>query len=481
MDLRSLAKNASVAFVAQGVAMCVSVVTTLLVPKVLGVEQFGYWQLFVFYSTYVGFCHLGLNDGVYLVNGGRTRREIDGGSISSQFVVGIAFQFMLTVGVFALLASGSLGPERTFVLECVALYMVVKNAASYLGYMFQAMNETVLYSGSCILERLSFFVPMVVLLVLRVDSFSLYVVAYLVAGIMQLSFCLWFARDILAVGLRPPCEAIHESFNSVRIGIRLMLANIASQLILGVARFLIDAVWGIETFGQLSLSLSMVNFFLAFVTQASMVLFPALRQSGEEEQIRFYRMARDGMALLFPAVYLLYWPIRWIIGLWLPQYADSLAFFAYLLPICVFDSKMNISCTTLFKVRREESTLFVVNVATTAVSALGTLFGAYIIKSIYAVIAAVTVAIVGRSSVSDFILTRRLCVPTGSRLLVGELAVTVVFVAASSLLPATEAIAAFSLTYAAYLAANHEMVRKLALQVIAAPGLKKRSEDSDKQ
>lgn len=42
MDFKAIAKNASVAFLAQGVSMCVSILTTLLVPKVLGVEEYGY-------------------------------------------------------------------------------------------------------------------------------------------------------------------------------------------------------------------------------------------------------------------------------------------------------------------------------------------------------------------------------------------------------------------------------------------------------
>lgn len=454
MDIRSLARNAFVAFAAQGVAMCVSVITTLLVPKVLGVEQYGYWQLFIFYSSYVGFCHLGLNDGVYLINGGLTRDEINKRSVSSQFAVGLVFQLVISLVVLLVLWEVDLGSERSFVLSCTMAYMVVKNAASYFGYVFQAMNETVLYSRSCILERLSFLVPMGILLISRVDSFPLYVVSYLAAGVIQLIYCLWFGRDILAVGVDSPGAAIGDALASVRVGARLMLANIASQLVLGAARFVIDAAWGIEAFGQLSLSLSMVNFFLAFVTQASMVLFPALRQSGVEEQTRFYRAARDGMTLLFPVVYLLYWPMRWLIGLWLPQYAGSLAFFAYLLPICVFDSKMNISCTTLFKVRREESTLFKVNFATTLASTLGTLVGAYVVGSVYAVIAAVTVSIIGRSVASELLLTRRLEVASNPRLMVGELAVTVVFVFAASALTTGSAVTLFCVALGVYITVN---------------------------
>lgn len=66
MNFKSLASNMVTAFAAQGVSFLASVAMSLIVPKVLGVETYGYWQLFVFYASYSGFFMLGLNDGVYL-------------------------------------------------------------------------------------------------------------------------------------------------------------------------------------------------------------------------------------------------------------------------------------------------------------------------------------------------------------------------------------------------------------------------------
>ena len=54
MNIRSLAGNAAVAFAAQGVSLLASVAMSLIVPKVLGVTTYGYWQLFVFYTSYSG-------------------------------------------------------------------------------------------------------------------------------------------------------------------------------------------------------------------------------------------------------------------------------------------------------------------------------------------------------------------------------------------------------------------------------------------
>ena len=58
MNYRSLVGNALTAFAAQGISMLVSAAMTLLAPKVMGVESYGYWQLFVFYVGYSGFFHV---------------------------------------------------------------------------------------------------------------------------------------------------------------------------------------------------------------------------------------------------------------------------------------------------------------------------------------------------------------------------------------------------------------------------------------
>ncbi len=457
MNVKSLIQNAAVAFFAQAVTMLIGCLTSLLVPKLLGVEEFGYWQLFMFYAGYVGFFHFGLNDGVYLVHGGEGRSQIDKRSINSQFAFGILFQLIIGAVIIFVIAGVDIGPQRNFVIVCTAYYMVVKNASGYLGYVFQSMNETKLFSFSSILERIAFLVPLVALLLIRVQSFAGFVIAYCVSGTLQLIFNLWFARDFLSAGFLSPGDTIRESLASIRVGIKLMIANIASLLILGVARFIIDALWGIKTFGELSLSLSMVNFVFSFVSQAAMVLFPALRQGSKDEVGKFFYAVRNFMDLVFPAVYLFYFPGVWLLGMWLPQYANSFIFFAYLLPICVFDGKMSIACTTCFKVEREEALLLKINIATTCFSAIGAVIGGYALSSIWFIIGTVVVAIILRSIVSELLLANRLDVDRCFGIAAGELIITLAFVLVASLV--SNGVLAFGLyatIYAAYLLLNRK-------------------------
>ena len=65
-----LFKNLNYTIVANLLILVVSIALNLIVPKFLGVTEYSYWQLYVFYASYVGFFQLGWIDGIYLKIGG---------------------------------------------------------------------------------------------------------------------------------------------------------------------------------------------------------------------------------------------------------------------------------------------------------------------------------------------------------------------------------------------------------------------------
>ena len=453
MNFKSLASNMAAAFAAQGVYFLASVAMSLLVPKVLGVETYGYWQLFVFYASYSGFFMLGLNDGIYLIEGGNTRGEIDKRAVNSQFRFGMALQLVVAAAIAVVAVFRAPEQQRSFVLFAFALYTVLYNLSGFLGYIFQAMNETRLFSYSTMIERLVFLVAIVAMFLMRVPDFEPYVLAFLLSKACSLGYCMLHSRDFLAAGSLGALESARLSLSSVKVGFALMVSNVASMLILGVARALVDGAWGIEAFGRVSFWLSMVNFFITFVSQASMVLFPALRQGTDGERRAFYRCIRDAMEIAFPAVYLLYFPIAWSLSLWLPQYADSVRFLAILLPVCVFDTKMDLCCTTYFKVLREERTLLKVNLCALAGSAALSVVGVYVVGSLDAVLLGTVACIVARSLWSEFHLNKRLGVLSGS-ISLQEVILTIAFVVLALAAPAWAALAGYVALYVAYLLVN---------------------------
>lgn len=463
-DWKKLASNFSVALLAQAISLFTSFITALIVPKILGVEEYGYWQLFVFYSGYIGFFYFGLNDGVYLIHGGEDRSRIDKKGIASQFqLMTIVHLLFALVIIIVTLMSGE-GPDREFVICATAVYLFINCGYGYLGYVFQAMNETKLYSFATVINGIAFLIPILILLLLKSDSFRLYITLSVLARLLATIYCIWKGRDLAFVRPYNLHQTIKLTLQSMKVGICLMLANIASMLILGVARFVIDVVWGIEQFGQLSFSLSMANFFIVFFTQLAMVLFPALRQAEESDVRSIFVGGRDALGLLLPFVYLLYPLLIILILAWLPQYAEGLSFLALMLPICVFDGKMRIVGTTYLNVLRKERLLLVINIITVIVSSIGVLYGAYALDSMHAVIIAPVIAIAIRCVIAEVIVAKEL--GTRQSLMgLGELAVSAVFVVSAMTLPLIPATVVTIFAYAVFLVVFRKRVRSLLAHV----------------
>ena len=464
MNYRAIAKNYLVALLAQGVSSVASIATGFLVPKVLGVTEFGYYQLFVFYASYVGLCHLGLTDGVYLIMGGKRRDELDSRSVKSQMMIGLIYESLFSLALIIIIWLGRLDRDRSLVLLLISFYLIIKNIGAYLGYVLQAINETRLFSISTIVEKGIFVLLVLFLLAMSVDDFVPYALAFSLGSVAQTVYCVFHTRDILSSKLMPVGETLPQVIESIGVGSKLLVANLASSLILGVARMAIDNAWGIETFGRVSFALSMVSFFLTFITQASMVLFPALRAGGEGDVKRFYEFANRAMGILFPIAYLLYCPMCWFVSAWLPAYAGSIRYLVFLLPVCVFDSKMNISCMTLYKVRREETKLLEINVVTMIVCAALVGISVYMVGSVEFALASATLSIMGRSIYAERDLSKSLGVKSGN-ISIWELMLTLAFVILALCGPDDVLMLVYGLLYTAFLALNKSSFKSVALLI----------------
>jgi O-antigen/teichoic acid export membrane protein len=258
--------------------------------------------------------------------------------------------------------------------------------------------------------------------------------------------------------------AVKEALDDIRVGSKLMFANVAGMLILGVVRFAIDGHWGIVVFGKVSFALSLAMFIMQFVMQVSMVLFPALRRSSSQEQRRLYRAMSEILDLVMPFVFVLYFPIVMILDRWLPQYHQSFFYFAILLPICIFDGKMDITCTTFFKVLRRERLLLSINVSILLLSILLTWIQVSLFDSLIGVLLSAVAVLILRSIASEIILNREMDLSFPITIVV-PIALSVLFVLSVVLLPTIWALVANCFAYVVVLAAFRKQLQGIGKQI----------------
>ena len=118
-DLRRFGSDVLVYAIGQGLVLLFGFIQTLIIPKYLSLEGYGYWQLFTLYASYVGILHLGFIDGVLVRWAGKYLVQV-GGEIKS------AFRFLLTEQIIVILPLSLL------------LYLLLEPPLQWIGLMILA-------------------------------------------------------------------------------------------------------------------------------------------------------------------------------------------------------------------------------------------------------------------------------------------------------------------------------------------------------
>lgn len=456
----SFFQNLMTAFLAQGISLLCSIFMSFIIPKYIGIEEYSYWQLFIFYVGYVGFFHFGFTDGIYLRLGGKKYEELDYENIGTQFKLFAIMVFFFSLLLIVVASVSFPSPQRKFVWIMTGVYLLIQNLTACLGYLFQAVNKTKIFSLSTILDRVLVLIFIALLLLGKQDRFEPFVVAYTLGKMGALIYCVCLARKIVFARFGNVRGVLPEMWLNFSTGIKLTIANIMGMLILGTGRIIIDNIWGIESFGKVSLSLSLANFFLIFIQQVSMVLFPALRRTGVERQKEIYHKLLSCLDLLLPAAFIAYFPMKAIVGWWLPQYGESVRYLALLLPLCLFDGKMQMLCNTYLKVLRKEKKLLQFNLCAFCMSlCLGACSG-YAFHSMDCVVLSMVLSVMFRSIISELYLARQMGIDI-VRTMAMEVALALAFVSAAWFFNGWLSFGITAAAYAAYLFLNRNSIRNI--------------------
>jgi O-antigen/teichoic acid export membrane protein len=465
--------NLFFAFFAQTVSLLASFLMQIIVPKMLGITEFGYWQLFIFYSGYVGLFHFGLNDGVYLKYGGTPYNKLNKKLLGSQFWIAMIVQiFIATLIVFG----GYLRIEnqsRFFVIIAAAICLVLVNSSLYIGYVFQSSNLTKLFSMSVMVDRLSFIAFILIILLFRGTHFEIFVFAFLLSKFISLLYCCMKGKDIVFIRFCKLNNVLYEIIDNIKIGIKLLIANIASTLIIGYGQFITDHRWGIDTFGKLSFSLALTNFFIVFMSQFSMVLFPALRQN-DDKLNQYFKKIRSYFSIIFLAVPLLYFPTVYILKLWLPQYYLSFQFMILLLPLCIFEGKMQILCNTYLKVLRKERQLLIINIMTLTLSIILVTISAYCINHLTIVVLSMAISVIFRSVIAELYLSKIMQIKS-LKYLIMDLTMVIIFSSTTWIFKNMIAFVLYLLVYLIYIIHNKKIFISLLRNIKNTQLWRKRS------
>ncbi|MDN3437261.1 hypothetical protein QMA04_04105, partial [Planococcus sp. APC 3900] len=412
------------------IALVISTLVIFILPKYLGVEEYGYWQLYIFYSTYVGLSQLGWNDGIYLRYGGIQYDALDKKTFFSQFIMMFGSQtiFGILIWIYTIFFIQDL--NKDFIIIIVSISMVILNTRVMLLYILQATNRIKDYARITLSDKMIFIILVIIFLFFGIRDFKVIIYSDVIGKFFSLIYAMFLCKEIVFNKVNYFYLTINEMVNNVAAGIKLMFANVAGLLIVGVVRLGIERTWDITTFGKVSLTLSISNLLMVFINAVGIIIFPVLRRTSINNLPSIYMNMKTFLMIPLIGVLVVYYPLKTVLAIWLPQYAESLIYMALLFPICVFEGKMALLINTYLKTLRKEKVILMVNIISLILSIILTLLFTFFYKNIIFAILSIVIVLAVRSVIAEILLSKILKIFILKDLLL-ELLMVFIFIIAS--------------------------------------------------
>ncbi|WP_379945966.1 lipopolysaccharide biosynthesis protein [Enterococcus devriesei] len=398
---KSITTNMRYAVTANFAILAVGVILNLFVPKVINVTDFGYWQIYTFYSSFALFLNIGWLDGIYLRFGGEEYEDLNKEIFGTQFWLLLLFQVTISILLIILANLFVSSPDKKTVLVLVSVTSLILNLKFFIIYLFQTTNRIKDYSLISQNDRYIYIFFLLGYFFCGGRSYVMLIIFDIIANVIVTCWGMLRIKDIIFKPLKISSNVLLEVRENISVGINLMISNIASKLMVGVSRIIVENNWDVDTFGKLSLTLSISNMFLTFVNAIGIVIFPVLRKTDRSNMKKIYTEIRPFFVFITYVLLLSFIPIKFVLGVWLPNYRESLNFMILLFPMIVYEGRMSLLVSTYLKVLREERTILAVNLISLVVALFSSLISAYFLQNLNLTVASILIVIMVRCILAE--------------------------------------------------------------------------------
>ena len=359
----SFLHNLSFVFGAQILVLVISVLRAFILPKFLPVEGFGYWEVYWFYTTYVGIFCLGYNDGIYLKYGECNVEQLPMKEIRSGNRLFALFLLIVTVFSIVIVSTKIHNAQSAFSLCFAAINIFTIGLTSVFIYVFQITAQFRRYSFYSVIDKIAVLLAIIFLVVINNNNYRFVVVADCVFKIVALVLMIIKMPELLigdCTGFRSSLLFLVEN---MRVGVKLMVANLMSMLLVGAGRFIVQFYGDITDFAMYSFGVSITGLVLTAVTAIGLVLYPTIKRIPQSSHSLLFRKVNTSTRVMGLVSLLVYFPMYLFVEWVYPAYISVLSYLPLLFLIVFLQCKISLLNNTFYKVMRLETRMLIANLS----------------------------------------------------------------------------------------------------------------------
>lgn len=370
-----------------------SVLVGFLLPKIIGVTDYGYYKTFTLYASYVGLFYFGIADGIYLKYGGMSYEELDKSTFRfySKFLIFLELIISFVGAVITLLF---IPCELKFVFICLFIYLIAYNITGYFQIISQITSRfNELSTRNVIQSVLTIIAISSLLLIYKFYdyeiSYRIYTIIYLAINLFLTLWYVFTYRKIIFGKSNSFKSCWHDIPMFIKIGFPLMIANLCSSLILTLDRQFVNIIWPVtdtdNTYSIYAFAYNMLSLVTTATAAISTVLYPTLKKTTKETLTHNYSKLISIILVFVFAAIISYYPLVFIVNIFLPKYNDSLIYFRVIFPGLACQSAITIIMHNYYKVLGYSFKFFVKGIITLAISFAANMIAYLIFKTPFAI------------------------------------------------------------------------------------------------
>jgi O-antigen/teichoic acid export membrane protein len=394
-------------FGSQLIVLVTGIIKALIIPVLLGLSDYGYWQIYIFYTVYIGVFTFGYGDGLYLKYGGYNLCDLPLGRLR---MANALYLTMLVFGAFVLVAISwvQVDPNRQFVLLAVAANVAILGVISNISLTLQATNNLKNYAFLNSIDKVFFAFTLPALVSEDFQSFEYLIWADLGAKLVAMLVMLHRFRQLFIGPIARLSDGMWEFNESIGAGIQLLLANLSGMLVLGVGRIIVEYFGVLTDYAYYAFAMALANVVLMSVTALSIVIYPTLRRQPQENYIGYFNTTTRAYNFFLLVMLTGYFPAVVFIKFVAIKYTPVLDFLNLMFVITVLQGKMQLINNTYYKALRLERTMLWANAMSLVIAVVLSVTGFMFTQSILAIAYAALVTMLYRVYSSEIFLRRHM-------------------------------------------------------------------------
>lgn len=379
-QLPRLARDMATMGGATALAALFNTLLVFLIPRLVSVEDFGYWRLFLLYAGYAGFLHLGFADGALLSWAGRSLNEFGRElALSLRFLFWQQLVLLVPILVVLLLVLHS---SVRFAAVAVVLFALITNSVSLLQYALQAAKvfrpvaiSTFAPAGIFLLFTALFYVH-------RTPNFRNLIELYCLAWTCMVVY-LWTCAGSPLSGERRAMLSLGKAY--VSVGWPILLANGGFLLVQSADRLVVSSILPIREFAQYSLASGTMFVPVMAIITVYRVFFSHVASVEQDMRATVYAGTSRVLLFLWSLFLGYYFALDLFVHHFLPKYDGSLQIASILLFGVLPLAEIQILHMSYFCLHGKQTHFLYLTIAATIMSFSVALFTAIRMHSLVAV------------------------------------------------------------------------------------------------